>query len=72
LLFLTISLIKLLQDIHQTLRKQIKHIPPALPFEGHCHNEKMDLEIAKMQTAIVRAHLATMAVKTNKSPANFE
>src|SRR5207245_1839419 len=45
----------LAQEIHQTLREQIKNIPPALPFEGHSYDAKMDFEIAKMQTNTVRA-----------------
>jgi hypothetical protein len=49
-----------LQEIHQTLREQIKLMPPTLPFEGHSYDAKMDFEIAKMQTDTVRARLGRL------------
>lgn len=62
----------LLQEIHQTLREQIKLIPPALPFEGHSYDAKMDFEITKMQTHSVRARLGRLLAHIEQQQLAFQ
>ncbi len=69
-LVLTLSLAA--QEIHQTLREQIKLIPPALPFEGHSYDAKMDFEITKMQTHSVRARLGRLLAHIEQQQLAFQ
>jgi hypothetical protein len=72
MLTLVLALSLAAQEIHQTLREQIKLIPPALPFEGHSYDAKMDFEITKMQTHSVRARLGRLLAHIEQQQLAFQ